>query len=344
MPQGLNTYGDIGNTTAGWYSRRLLSHAVPVIILERFGLTKPLPQNETKIIEFRRSQPFNPKTIPLVEGVTPQGADFGYDTISAQIQQYGDWAGITDVVQDTSKDHVLRDIVVRQGEQVGETREALTWGIVRAGTNVEYGGGAVASRSAVDNTAVLNAAKQRSVVKALHRQKAKKFTSVLSGSEDYETFPIEASYIGIIHTDQIPTVRELSGGNANNTFVPVSRYGSRMPVSPHEVGSFEEVRYIASPDLSPFAGKGAAIGTHASTFHNNGTNFDVYPALYLGREAFGCIVLRGKNAVKPMVLNPDRPRGGDPLGQRGSVAWKMWFACVVLNEAWMRRLEVACAQ
>ncbi len=140
MPQGLNTYGDIGNATAGWYSRKLLSHAMPVIILERFGLTKPLPKKQTKVIEFRRSQPFQPKTIPLVEGVTPQGSDFGYDTISAQIQQYGDWVGITDVVQDTSKDDVLRDIVERQGEQAGETREALTWGIVRAGTNVQYGG------------------------------------------------------------------------------------------------------------------------------------------------------------------------------------------------------------
>ena len=343
MPQGLNTYGDIGNATAGWYSRKLLSHAMPVIILERFGLTKPLPKKQTKVIEFRRSQPFQPKTIPLVEGVTPQGSDFGYDTISAQIQQYGDWVGITDVVQDTSKDDVLRDIVERQGEQAGETREALTWGIVRAGTNVQYGG-AVASRTAVDQTALLSAAKQRSVVSALHRQKAKKFTSILSGSEDYETYPIEACYFGIVHTDMISTVRELTGGNQNNTFVPVSRYGSQMPVSPHEVGNFEEIRYVASPDLPPFVGKGAAIGAHTAAFRNDGANFDVYPALYLGREAFGCIPLRGKNAIKPMVLNPDVPRGGDPLAQRGTAAWKMYFACLVLNEAWMRRLEVACAQ
>ena len=49
---------------------------------------------------------------------------------------------ITDVIQDTSKDMVLRDMSERQGEQIGETREALTWDVLRAGTSVVYGGSA----------------------------------------------------------------------------------------------------------------------------------------------------------------------------------------------------------
>ena len=42
-----------------------------------------------------------------------------------------------------------------------------------------------------------------------------------------------------------------------------------------------------------------------------------------------------------MVLNPNVPRGGDPLGQRGSAGWKASHAAVILNDAWMHRLEVA---
>ena len=336
----MNTYGDIGNATAGWYSRTLLSHATPVIILEMLGLTKELPPNETKVIQFRRSQPFAPALIPLIEGQTPEASNFGYDTISVQIQQYGDYAEITDVVQDTSKDRVLRDMVTRQGEQIAETREMLTWDVVRAGSNIAYAGGG-ATRNTVGIGDTLSAALQRSALENLHRQKGKKFNRMLAGSPDYATYPIESTYPAVTHTDQDKHIRELTGTNTNNihnNFTPTAAYGSMMVMSPHELGAFEEVRFLTSPDLPPFTGQGQAA---ADTVHATGGNADVYPILFFARESFGCIPLRGKSAVKPMVLNPNVPRGGDPLGQRGSVGWKMYFACKVLNEAWLRRLECA---
>ena len=339
MPGAINTYGDIGNATAGWYSKRLLSHAVPVIILERFGLIRTLPRNQTKIIEFRRPLPFPAATTPLVEGVTPPGSSFGYDQLTVQIQQYGDWTALTDVVEDTSKDRVLRDMSMMQGEQIGNTRELLTWSIVRAGTNVQYGG-AISTRATVDQTSLLTAGMQRSAISAMHRQKAKKFNLILDSSINYKTQAIEASYVGIAHTDMIPTIRELRGVNSDrNAFIPVAQYGQMQPLSPHEIGAFEEVRYICSPDLTPFLGAGAAEN---ASYRSTGGKFDVYPLLILGREAFGCIPLRGKNAVRPLILRADVPAKGDELAQRGSVGWKMWFACLVLNEMWMRRLEVAC--
>ena len=357
----MNTYGSIGNATAGWYFRRLLRHATPVLILERFGLTKLLPRNETQIMEFRRSQAFTPATTPLVEGVAPAGSDFGYDQITVHIQQYGDFSEITDVIQDTQKDKVLMDISERQGEQIGETRELLTWYIVRAGTNVDHAG--AASRVAIAKTNLLSSSRQRTQTTMLERMKAKKFTSVMAGSENYETFAVEACYVGIAHTDLDSTIRDLSGTNANNTFTPYSRYGGAMKVvSPHELGNFESVRYVTSPDLPPFEAAGANLAAaadqdlfyyHAKTGATHGA-FDIYPMMYLGRDAFGCIALRtkkmsdgtlaGRNVLSPTVLSPNEPRGGDPLGQKGSIGWKMYFACVMLNDTWARRLEVAVAK
>lgn len=355
----MNRYGDIGNATAGYYSRRLLRHAMPVLVLERFGLTKPLPMNETQIIEFRRSQAFSPATIPLTEGVTPTGSQFRYDTVSVQIQQYGDWAETTDVVKDTSKDMVLRDMSERQGEQIGETRELLMWDIVRAGSNVDYGG-AVTVRTGVNKTSLLTKSTQRSQVTMLDRMKAKKFTQVLGGSENYETFAIEPSWIGIAHSDLNPTIRDLKGTNDNDTFVPTSKYGPGMrSVSPREIGNFEDIRYVTSPDLPSWTGAGATVtatdqAAYRFTTVSGTAKYDVYPILFIGRDAFGCIPLRGardgKNKrvggvpVRPAVLNPGTPRGGDPLGQRGSVGWSMYFACVVLNDTWLRRLEVAVSK
>ncbi|MCD2476522.1 N4-gp56 family major capsid protein, partial [Staphylococcus aureus] len=68
---------------------------------------------------------------------------------------------------------------------------------------------------------------------------------------------------------------------------------------------------------------------------------DVYPIVIVGQDAYGTVALKGATAITPMVLNPGTPRGGDPLGQRGTVGWKTYFTAIRLNEAWMARLEVA---
>lgn len=337
MPeQGINTYGDIGNATAGYYSRKLLSHAMPVIILERYGMIKPMPRNNTQVIQFRRSRPFQPATTPLQEGIAPDGSHFGYDTLTVKVNQYGDWTGLTDVVQDTSKDMVLRDMSQRQGEQIGETREALTWDVIRAGTAVTRAGSAT-SRANVGSAYSVDL--QRRVMATMHRQKAKKHTRVLAGTSGYETYKIEPSYIVVGHTDLLPDLRSLQGTNEYNSFVPPSKYGSGSRVAhPYESGSFEEGRFILSPDLAFFPGTGSGTTTG---FRASNSKIDVYPMLVLGRESFGCIALRGRYAVKPMVLNPGMPRSGDPLGQKGSIGWKFWFACLILNDAWIHRIEVA---
>ena len=69
------------------------------------------------------------------------------------------------------------------------------------------------------------------------------------------------------------------------------------------------------------------------------TACDVYPVLYFARDAFGIVPLKGKSSMTPMVVNP-KPTSGDPLGQRGTVGWKLWTATVILQEAFMARLEV----
>jgi N4-gp56 family major capsid protein len=66
----------------------------------------------------------------------------------------------------------------------------------------------------------------------------------------------------------------------------------------------------------------------------------VYPILYLGRDAYGIVSLKGDQAITPMVVNP-KPAAGDPLGQRGTVAWKTMTGITILNDCYMARGEVA---
>lgn len=327
MNTGTTTYGDINQRTAVWAMVEMLSHAEPVLILSRFGLQKPMPMNKANQAKFRRPIPFPPATTPLVEGVTPQAQKMAYEDVPVQMAQYGASVEITDVVQDMAEDPVLTDATQLCGEQAGATVEQVIYGAVKAGTNVFYANGT--ARNAVNTT--ISLAQQRRITKFLKAQKAKKITSILGGSANYKTSPVEAAYIAVTHSDVESDIRGMAG------FIPVAQYGSRTPVCPEEIGSVEDVRYVLSPDLASFPDAGGAKGLMQST---SGVNADVYPVIYFGKEAYGLVPLKGMSAITPMVVNM-KPSSADPLAQRGYVSWKTFFAAVRLNESWMCRGEVA---
>lgn len=326
------TYGDISQRTAAHAAANMLRHVEPVLVLSKFGQTKPIPRNKAETVKFRRPIPFAPALTPLAEGVTPTPHRIAYEDVPVTMKQWGDLVEITDKVADLSEDPVLMDATTLAGEQAGATVEQVIYGVVKAGTSVFYANGA--SRASVNTAPTLN--KQRAVIRYLEKMKAKKFTRVLSGSVAVGTTPIEAAYIAITHTDMAADIRSMTG------FVPVAKYGTRQPVADQEIGSVEDVRYILSPDLAPWADAGGAAGSSVLT--SGGTNADVYPILYLGMEAYGLTPLKGKEAVTPTVINPGTIDKADPLGQRGYVGWKTWFNAVRLNETWMARLEAAATK
>lgn len=328
----ITTYGDVSPRVGIYAAQEMLAHARSVEVLSKFGAVKPLPANKGQKVKFRRPIPFTAKTTPLIEGVTPPSTPFGYEDVEVDVRQYGDWSEITDVILDTHEDPVLNDMTVMHGENAGRTQEATAWAVYRAGTNVFYTGTATA-RNQVNEP--LTRDKQRAVTRFLKAMKAQKVRRMLKGSEDVGTSPIEGAYIAIAHTNLESDIRNMEG------FIPTAKYGTREALMPEEIGVVEEVRYITSPDLEPFANAGGLKGGGSITaVSTGGTNADVYPVLYFGQDAFGVVPLRGKGSLTPMVRNP-KPTDTDPLAQRGSVGWKGYWANVILNDEWLIRLEAA---
>lgn len=329
MTTNLSNSAGLSQRTNVYAERQMLKHAAPVMVLEKTGpLIKPMPKNKGTTIKFRRPIPFEAATTPLQEGVTPTGSAFRYEDVSATLDQYGQVGIITDVIEDTHEDPVLNDLTVQLGENIGRTKELLNYAVLRGGTNVVYANGS--SRSDVNTP--ISLAKQRLVTRTLKAQKAMKVTQVLDASPNYATRAVEAAYIAVGHTDLEADIRNLPN------FTPVSEYGNRRTVSDYEIGSCEDVRYILSPDLEPFADAGGTAGSMVST---GGTNADVYPVLYFGKEAWGMVPLRGQGSVEPTIIPVNQKTKDDPLGQRGYAGWKMWHVGVILNQLWMARLEVA---
>ena len=341
----VTSYGDISPAVAAYSVVRMLKRAMPYLHLEKFGQTYPLPTNSTQTAKFRRyflsgaggsagtqsagSAFYIPlATTPLIEGVTPAGSRLANQDYTVTLNQYGDFVTITDVVIDTHTDPVLQQATDILGEQAAVTVETLRFNVLKAGTNVFYAN-SVAGRSSV--VAAISLADQRRVTTGLNRQNAKKISQVVASSADFNTKSVEASYMAVCHPDLETDIRSMTG------FKPVADYGPHTTPFEGEIGSIEQVRYLTSTVISPWADAGGAKGSMRST---SGTSADVYPVLYFGRDAFGIVPLKGKSSMTPMVVNP-KPAPGDPLAQRGTVGWKLWTATVILQEAFMARLEVA---
>jgi N4-gp56 family major capsid protein len=171
---------------------------------------------------------------------------------------------------------------------------------------------------------------QRRVTRFLKRQLGKAITSTVKSTPAYGTEAIAPSFICIVHPDLEPDLRAIS------SFVPSEKYGTMSPWD-GEIGKIEDVRYLATTIVEPFAGGGAISGTNVLETNSLA---DVYPMIFLARDAYGIVAFKGQNALTPMVVNP-KASDSDPLAQRGHVGWKGYSATIILNDFWMGRLEVA---
>jgi N4-gp56 family major capsid protein len=310
---GVAVTNELAPRTLMYAEAVMLKHAEPILILEKFAQAKPMPANKSQTIKFRRPVPLKPAMTPLVEGVTPDPQKMSYEDVETSLKQYGSWMGLTDVIADTHEDPILKDMSMLCGEQAAETKEMLMWGTVTGGTSVYMSNGAGAAAVPTDLTKDF-----REIVKLLRRQRAKPITKILAPSPNISTKYVEAGYVAVGHTDLAPLLRD------DPNFMPVAGYGSRQPISPYEEGTIENVRFILSPMYEPDA---------------NG----VYSVVIFAEDCFATVPLKGKDSIKTYVQNPGVARGGDPLGQRGTIGWKTWFAALILNQAWLMRYECKIA-
>lgn len=325
----LTTYGDISPAVAASSAVEMLKRGQPHLIIQQFGQAKPLGKNQTDTQKFRRYERLSAATTALTEGVTPSGSSPTKTDYTATLAQYGDYLELTDVIADLHTDPVLTEYSAIIGEQSALTVETIAFGIIKAGTTVYRANGSART----DINTPLTLTLQRKAIRGLKRQLARPFTSKMSSGANFNSESVPASFIGLIHTDLEPIVQDLRG------FKDASDYDAKYE---GEVGTVGNVRYVSSTVIESWAdGGGTKAGSGVTMVSTTGTSADVYPVLYLSPDAFGLVPLKGKNAITPMVLNPNVPRGGDPLAQRGSVGWKTYFTAVILNQGWMARAEVA---
>jgi N4-gp56 family major capsid protein len=322
----------------------ILKHAMPAEVLGITGQQRDMPKNQGRTIVHRRYLPYgaaatNYNTINrpsvsvnahlLDEGVTPTADSLTPEDITVTLSEYGCLYQLTNVVSETYEDDVPAEMKKQVGERIALVREMIRYGVLKACTNVFHAGGG-STRPSVNMKITLN--QLRKISRNLQANHSKRITGILEPGPKIDTRSVEAAYLVFAHTDAEADIRDLPG------FKHVAEYGTRKTVSPYEVGSCENYRFILSPELAPYANEGADIGTTGLS-STGGVKVDVYPFIVVGEDAWGQVALRGLNSIDPTYIPTGQKDKSDPLGQRGYVGARFYMACTMLNEGWMAVAE-----
>lgn len=306
-----------------FYDRTLLINARPRLVHRRWAQRRPLPANAgTKTIKFRRYGALATNTTALTEGITPAGKQLSTTTITATVSQYGDFTTVTDVVSFTSKDRALKEAAEVLGWQAGETIDELCRDVIVTGTNVYYGGDATSrvTLAAGDNitTTLLD-----KVITVLENNKTMPITTQVAPDPGYNTSPVAACFIGIVHPFVAYTLEGLTG------FTPVEEYANKADVMDGEIGKYRKIRFIVTPNAKVFSAAGAS-------------SENIYATLVFGKWAYGDTEISGQG-----LQNIRKPYGSggtnDPLNQRATSGWKATYVAKILNDDFMVRIETTAA-
>lgn len=327
-----STDGTLSTMADVYVVAKMLIRALPYLVFEKFGQAYPLPTKSTKTAKFRRFESLDATPKELTEGVTPTAQTFSVTDIEATVSQYGNLVTMTDVLLDTSDSPVMEQVTQIVGEQAAETVENMRIGVLLGGTNVEYANGA--SRTAVNTPISLPL--QRRITRKLKNQKARFLTDSIKSTPRFYTESISPCFVAVCHPDCEADIRSMPH------FQDVKDYGNTSPWE-NEIGAVEGVRYLFTTLMKswPNAGGNKTNATGATMVSTAGALADVYPILFLAKDAYGLVPLKGAESLTPVIINPSHTES-DPLAQRAHVAWKTMQTCVILNQAWMVRAEVAC--
>lgn len=305
-----------------FYDRTLLFRAVPLFVHTRWAQVRDIPRKAgTTTIKFRRYGNLTAATTALSEGITPAGSQLSVTDITATVLQYGDYVTITDVLDYSSQDPVLMEAAEILGDQMGDTLDQLTRDVLAAGTNVYYAGASSTSRVTVGATDLITLVFVQKVVRLLSNNKARRMTKMVNATTGYNTTPLNASYIGIVHPNTTYDLKGLTG------WTSVEKYASTAGIMQGEVGKLDEVRFVETTNAKVFTGAGEGA-------------IDVYATIVFGSDAYGTTRISGeamKNIVKPL----GSAGTADPLDQRATSGWKATFVAKILNDAFLVRIEHA---
>lgn len=292
-----------------FYTDTLIDIAGPELVHDQFADKYPIPKNGGKTIEFRKYDNLKPALTPLTEGVTPDGNSLNVSTLTATVDQYGDYITLSDILTMTAIDNNVVQATKKLGSQAGLTLDCITRDVICGGTNVFYVGGKTSRADlTVDDKLERNIFfKAAAFLKKMHAPK------------------IDGSYVAIIHPDCSADVMMSEG------WIDIQKYKNPENIYEGEIGKIGNIRFVESSNAKVWRG----------AEDNCPDGLAVFSTVVVGAGAYGTTEVSGgglQTIVKPLGA------GDDPLNQRATVGWKATKVSERLVEQYMVRIESCSAE
>lgn len=166
---------------------------------------------------------------------------------------------------------------------VRETRQAIRFNVLKAGTNVFYNSSSISSRATVNGE--LNANMLERVSTSIRAAYGLPVFSKVEATTKIGTSGVEDAFRCAVHPHLVPSLRLLPG------FLTRKEYAAES----NEVGAWQDFRFFSSPICEPYQNAGASSSTLRATGASGVTAglCDVYPIIIVGQDAAHATALKG---------------------------------------------------
>ena len=302
-----------------FYDRALVEEAGPNLIHGQFGQKRPIPKNGGKRIQFRRYASLPKALKPLTEGGTPEGRKLSATAVEAEVNQYGDFVCLSDVLDLTAIDNNVLEATKAVGRQAGLTLDTITRNVLQSGTNVFYcpkvGANGVQTpvtdRSGLDKTCTLTVDVVKKVAAMLKAANAPK---------------IDGDYVCILHPYVAYDIM------SDPRWEEMHKYTTPENMYQGEIGRIAGVRFVETSEAAVYKG----------TENSCPTGLAVFGCLFLAQGAYGVTEVTG-GGLQTIIKQLGSAGTADPLDQRSTVGWKALQTAEILMEPYMVRVECCSA-
>ena len=270
-------------------------------------------------------------------------------TVETTLARYGEMIDYTDEVDLFSEDYIQ----VKYREELGELANSRMEDLIQLdmlGTPTKMFTGSAISLGTIGDSIAIDGSEDaewvadydlvRAAVRKLTRNRAKKNTSIVTGSTKIDTRTIAKSYYAIIGPDVKTDLENVVRGSTYERkfeWVPVEKYGDAANLAEGEVGYMYQVRFIESEAAVVYAKKGADVPSgYAGKLAYTGTigagaKFDVHPILFPTEGAFATVGLKGQGKIKFNSKDPASVENVNPYGTTGFFSYNFFYGGIILE-------------
>jgi len=302
-----------------YFSNKLLEHQIHTLQLYEPAYKASIPKGQgSKTIRMFRSPPADvANVITLTEGTPPSNAPYKlvFEFITRTLQQYGGYAQVSDIVDETEFLNTGEALMEKFGEEAalwcdGLIRDACINGTTEEPTKFQkrYAGTATTFATLNGLTAQQGRFSSDDLIDACTELRINK-------AKEYD----DNCFVCVCSPEQERDLIEEQG----SAWTYASAFQKPDQIWRGEIGRLFGIKVLRTTN--------SCYQNGAGTEGTNVSGGNIIAALVFGKDAFAVPDLEGENPPKPKVNTITEPDSANPFNQFYTYAWKTFYNAVCLS-------------